>query len=96
MSQISKTDIEHVARLARLKLNNADEDKFTKEISEVLTYIDELGELKEKEVEPISQIAGLANVTRIDKITNENNREKLLANVPETKDNYIKVKQVFE
>jgi aspartyl-tRNA(Asn)/glutamyl-tRNA(Gln) amidotransferase subunit C len=96
MSQISKTDIEHVARLARLKLNGAEEEKFTKEIGEILNYIDELGELKEKDVEPISQIAGLTNVTRKDEVSNSGDRENLLQNAPAQHNGYIKVKQVFE
>ena len=96
MSKIEKADIEHVAQLARLKLNETEEQKFTQEIGEILNYVDELGQIQEKDVEPISQISGLKNVARPDEITNANDRDNLLSNTPEKNDGYIKVKQVFK
>ena len=89
-------EIEHIAKLARLKLNDSEEVKFTQEIGAILNYIDELEELKNEEIEPISQIANLKNITRQDEITNQNNRENLLSNAPEKNNGFIKVKQVFE
>ena len=95
MSQISKTDVEHVAELARLKLTEEEKQKFTQELGEILNYINELDELKDEKIEPISQIGGLENITRADEITNKPNRENLLKNAPAQKDGYIKVKQIF-
>ena len=96
MAQISKTDVEHVAELARLKLTEEEKEKFTQELGEILSYIDELAELKDEKIEPISQIGGLENIVRKDEITNKNNREDLLSNAPTQHDGYIKVKQIFE
>ncbi len=96
MAQISKTDVEHVAQLARLNLTKIEEEKFTQELGEILNYIDELNELDLTKIKSVSQISGLENIVREDKITNENNREKLLTNAPSQEKGYIKVKQVFE
>ena len=96
ISSMSDFDIEHVARLARLKLNETEKQKFTQEIGEILNYVDQLEKTDTSGVTSVTQISGLENVVREDKIANDNNREKLLANAPEQKDGYIVVKKVFE
>ena len=95
MSQITKTDVEHVAELARLKLTEEEKQKFTQELGDILNYINELDELKDEEIEPISQIGGLENIVRADEITNKSDRDNLLKNVPAQERGFIKVKQVF-
>lgn len=96
MAQITKTDVEHVATLARLELTETEKDKFTPEIGAVLNYVEELNLTATSEVAVVSQISGLSNIARPDEITNENNREKLLSNAPEQENGFIKVKKVFE
>ncbi|MEI6040599.1 MAG: Asp-tRNA(Asn)/Glu-tRNA(Gln) amidotransferase subunit GatC [Candidatus Berkelbacteria bacterium] len=96
MSNISNADVEHVARLARLKLTDEEKNKFTHELGEVLNYIDEINETDTAQIEAVSQISGLSSITRSDDVTNSSNREKLLINAPAQHDGAIKVKQVFE
>lgn len=93
---ISKQDIEHTAKLARIEIDESDIDKFTQEIGEILNYVDDLNQTDTSNVAVVSQISDLANIARTDEITNENCREKMLENAPEQKDGFIKVKKVFE
>jgi len=93
---ISKDDLEHVVRLARLDLADAEKDKYTQDLGEILSYADELNQTSTSGVEVVSQIAGLLNIARADEITNTNIREKLLENAPAQQDGFIKVKKVFE
>jgi aspartyl-tRNA(Asn)/glutamyl-tRNA(Gln) amidotransferase subunit C len=93
---ISKDDLEHVVRLARLDLADAEKDKYTQDLGEILSYADELNQTSTSGLEVVSQIAGLSSIARADEITNTNIREKLLENAPAQQDGFIKVKKVFE
>jgi len=96
MAEISTAEVERVARLARLELTENEKQKLTQDMGEILDYIGELNQAETKNIEPISQISGLSNIARADEITNENQRDQMLQNAPETKDGFIKVKKVFE
>ena len=60
--KLSKQDIKHIANLARLELSEKELDKYGKQLSDVLGYIDQLQEVDTKGVEPTAQVTGLTNV----------------------------------
>ena len=62
-------DIEHVAKLARLRLNDAEMEKFSKQMGTIISYIEKLNELDTRNVEPTAHILGLNNVFRKDAAT---------------------------
>src|SRR5258708_30836431 len=59
-------DIEHVAKLANLPLDEKHLEILGKQLTETLLYIDRLNEIPTEKVEPTSQGTGLTNVTRDD------------------------------
>ena len=59
-------DIEHLAKLARLKLTDAEKELFSKQMGTVIKYIEKLSELDTKNVEPTAHVLGLNNVFRED------------------------------
>ena len=59
-------DIEHVAKLARLKLTDAEKEKFSKQMGTIIEYIEKLNELDTKNVEPTAHVLGLNTVFRED------------------------------
>ena len=61
-------DIEHVAKLARLKLTDAEKELFSKQMGTVIKYIEKLSELDTKNVEPTAHVLGLNNVFRDDAV----------------------------
>jgi len=63
-------DIEHVAKLARLKLTDAEKKRFSKQMGTIIKYIEKLNELDTKNVEPTAHVLGLENVFRNDIATN--------------------------
>lgn len=93
---ISKQDVEHVAKLARIKLTENEKSKYTQELSRILAYVDELNEVDTAGIEPMAQISGLKNIGRADEITNPKDRQNLLRNAPAKDKGFIKVKKVFE
>jgi len=98
MANLTKADVEHVAKLAHLTVSKAEITKFQKQLSEVVSYIDELSEIPTDNVEPTSQTTGLINVTRVDEVKSEQTltQEDVLSGSDETYNGYFKVPYVFE
>ncbi|MEI6597066.1 MAG: Asp-tRNA(Asn)/Glu-tRNA(Gln) amidotransferase subunit GatC [bacterium] len=96
--QLSKDEIQHIAKLARLELTEAELKKYGGQLSAVLNYIDQLKEVNVKGVEPTAQVTGLENVLRSDEIKNwdEKEIETALKDAPEREDRFIKVKRIIE
>ena len=96
--QLSKSEIQHIAKLARLDLTEAELEKYGGQLSNVLSYIDQLKEVDVKGVEPTAQVTGLGNVLREDKVEDWDKAEieAALADAPEKEGRFIKVKRVIE
>jgi len=92
---ISRDDIKHCAKLARIELTEAEEEKFTNQLSSILGYFEKLNELDLEGVEPIYQVTGQKNIFREDEVTNASRAEDMLRNAPEKEKGFIKVKSVF-
>lgn len=90
-------DVKHIAKLARLGLTKKEEQKFEKELSSILSFVEKLQEVKTDKIEPTAQISGLENIVREDegKSRSDEERKKLLELAPEKKDDHIKVKTVL-
>lgn len=97
MEKISTEDVEKLARLARLGLQEDEKAVLAVQMTEVLGYVEQLDEVDIDGVEPTSQVAGLKNIYIADKKQRcDIPREELLANAPEKEDGFIKVKPVLE
>ena len=94
---ISKEEVKHIAKLARLGLTEKEIEKFQGELSPVLDYIEKLKEVDISEVEPTSHSVLVENVMRQDGINEKckMKNEKLMALTPDKKDNYLKVKSIL-
>lgn len=66
MTQLTQEQVRHVAKLARLKLSDEEVGKFSKQLSAVFEYMEELNEVDTEGVVPTAQTTGLENVTRED------------------------------
>lgn len=94
--KLTKQQVHHVAKLARLGLSDAEIEKFQVQLSAILEYVEQLNEVNTDGVEPTAQVTGLANVTRQDVPRSFSIPEKLLACSPlPISENQIKVKPVF-
>ena len=96
MSKLSKDDILKLARLARLRLSEAEVEKYQKELSAILEYVAHLDAVDTTGLEPTSQVTGLTNVARKDEVIDYNMTQKqLLQNVPLTQGDLIKVRRML-
>ena len=93
---ITKKEVEYVARLARLKLTEEEKEKYTKQLADILKYINKLNELDTEKVEPTSHVLRLSNVFREDRVRPSLKQEEILANAPQVESKHFKVKKVIE
>lgn len=92
---ISKDEIKHIAGLARIGMDERDIEKYSKELSAVLDWVEQLKKVDVEGVEPTAHITGMFDVTREDRAREFRNREEITKLFPESKDGYDKVKAVL-
>lgn len=95
---ISKEEVKHTAKLARLGMAEADIERFQKDLSSVLEYVEKLKKVDVSKTMPTSHPFEIENATRPDVENPELKTQnlKLLELAPETKDGYIKVKSILK
>lgn len=91
-----KINVPHIAKLANLTLEPEEEEKFEKQLSEILTYVEKLKEVDTKNVEITSQVTGLENVVRKDETKPSLPQEDALSNAKSQHNGLIKVKAILE
>jgi len=92
---LTKEEVIKIAQLARIALTDAEVEKFQKELSTVLNYVEELKQVNVDGLEEVSQVTGLVNVQREDKIVESAHKEEIFKNAPEMKDGFYKVKAIL-
>lgn len=96
MTQISRSDVQHLAQLSSLQLETNEIDDLQADIQNILGYVEQLGELNTDGVEPTYQVTGLSNVWRDDVVIESAvSREGLLALPSEQVNHQIKVPKVL-
>ena len=91
---ITVKDVEHVAKLARLELTETEKEKFTKQLGDVLKYVEQMNEVDTTNVKPMAHAFDIVNVMREDKVVKEVTREELLKNAPEEEDGFFRVPKI--
>ena len=94
--KITKQEVEHVAKLARLELSEQEKEKLTDQLSNILTYVEKLNELDTTGVEPTAHVLDINNVMRDDVAGVSLPQEKALANAPEKAAGHYKVPKIIE
>ena len=87
---ITIKDVEHVAKLARLELTEDEKELYTKQLGDVLKYVDQMNEVDTTNVKPMSHAIDFVNVMREDKVVYEQTKEELMANAPEEENGFFK------
>lgn len=93
---IDKNLVQHVAHLAKLEFNEADLEKFTKQLAEIIQMEDELAQVDTTNVKPTTHISRQKTTFRADDNQVTNSHDELLKNVPEQKDGLIKVPAILD
>jgi aspartyl-tRNA(Asn)/glutamyl-tRNA(Gln) amidotransferase subunit C len=92
---IDEKEVRHIASLARIGLSEKEVKKYSKELSAVLDWVDELKKVDIKGIKPTAHITGMDSISREDDQKQFENKEGIIRLFPEEKNGYDKVKSVL-
>ena len=94
--EITKQDVEKVAKLARLDVSPTETEAFARQLSQILTHVEQLNRYSTDGVEPTSTVLGQVNVFRDDAVTPSLSVDQALANAPEREADGFCVPKIIE
>ncbi len=93
---LQKSDVEKIAHLARLSINEDDIPTYTDNLSNILTLVDQLNAVNTDGITPMAHPQDTAQRLREDIVTEVDQRDHLLENAPKTADGLFLVPKVIE
>ncbi len=93
---LSRDEVLHVARLARLHLTEEELERMRAQLDAILAYVDKLRELDVEGVEPTSHAVPLVDVMRDDTLAPCLPQEAALANAPDRDGEFFRVPRIIE
>lgn len=94
--KVTREDVENVALLSRLSIDEKDMDKNIQELSDFLEYVDRLQQVDTENVAPTAHVLPIQNVFREDVVKPSLNRDLALSNAPEQENGYFRVPKIVE
>ena len=95
-SSLDETAVRHVARLARLKITDAEAALFASQLSKVLEYVEQLNEVDTRNVPPTAHALPVSNVFREDVVRDSLTTNQALHNAPDSHDGFFRVPKVLD
>lgn len=92
---INTKEIEYIAQLTNLEIDEADIQELTGQIKVILEYINILGEIEANNISASTLTSLVRNVFREDELKSSMGREKALANAPEREEDLFKVPKIM-
>ncbi|MSQ61064.1 MAG: Asp-tRNA(Asn)/Glu-tRNA(Gln) amidotransferase subunit GatC [Dehalococcoidia bacterium] len=93
---LTRDQVLHIAKLARMGVEEAEIEKFQRQLSQILDHFARLSEVDTENVPPTAYAVPLQNVARDDEPRQSYDRDKVLANAPMAEDGYFRVRAVLE
>ena len=94
--KLSREEVLHISRLARVGVSDEDVDKMREQLSNILENFEILREVNTDGVPPTAQSIALLNVTREDRVAPSLPQTDVLANAPRQEAEFLKVNAVLE
>ena len=96
MANISHKEVEHVAKLARLDLTEPEKALFGEQLSQILTFVEQLQEVPTEGIPPTASVAEQKSVLREDIPHEGFSQEQALSNAPEASEGFFVVPKIIE
>ena len=93
---LDKEKIKHVAKLARISVNEDKVNSLTKDLNSIFRFIEQLNELNTDQVEPLTSILNQSLRSRKDEVNDGKIREKIFKNSPKNNEEFFVVPKVVE
>ncbi len=93
---VDAATVKRIGRLARIRVEDAEVEKYQNEINAILGFVEQLGEVDVAGVEPMTSVTPMQLRRRNDVVTDGGYPEKVVANAPVSEDNFFMVPKVIE
>jgi len=93
---LSKEQVEYIATLARLKLQDDEIADVVEKLSNIVDFVDQLQAAPTDDVVPMAHPLNMAQRLRADEITESDQRDQVQKNAPSVEDGYYLVPRVIE
>lgn len=93
---LTPEQVRHIARLARLGIEDSEVDRFAGQLSEILDYFERLKQVDTEDVPPTAHTLPLHNIFRDDQTAPSMDPDQTLANAPQREEDYFRVRAVLE
>lgn len=94
--QINEATVRHIARLARIRVSDAEAAQLEGELSGILDWVEQLGEVDTEGVEPMTRVVAMTMKARDDAVTDGGKPDDIVQNAPEADDHFFVVPKVVE
>ncbi len=95
MTQISKNEVEHVAQLAKLDLTEPEKTLFGEQLSQILTFVEQLQDVSTEGIPPTASVADQEIFLREDIAREGLSQEQTLKNSPDTSEGFFVVPKII-
>ena len=85
-----------VAKLARIKVEEADLPALAQDFNRILGFVEQLNEVDVEGVEPMTSVTPMRLKRRVDAVTDGDQQDKVLANAPDAREGFFAVPKVVE
>ena len=92
---LTRDDVVHVAKLARLALTDSEIDRYTSDLAGILGHAEDVASLDTAGVEPTAHPLPLVNVLRPDVVRPSLDRDEVLACAPSTDQHQFRVPSIL-
>lgn len=93
---VDAATVKRIGRLARIRVEENEVEKYQGEINAILGFVEQLGEVNVEGVEPMTSVTPMQLRRRDDVVTDGGYPEKVVSNAPLTEDNFFMVPKVIE
>jgi aspartyl-tRNA(Asn)/glutamyl-tRNA(Gln) amidotransferase subunit C len=94
--QVDEATVRRIARLARIKVSDAEAKALEKELSGIFEWIKQLDEVDTDAVEPMTRVVAMTLKKRRDEVTDGGIADEVVANAPAADDHFFLVPKVVE
>ena len=93
---MDKETVATISYLSRLAFDKENEEKITKDLENIIDFVDQLDGVDTSDIEPLKSPLEKIAKTRADQITAKNRKEQFLKNAPDANEDYFLVPRVVE
>jgi len=93
---IDKDTVKHIAKLARISLDEKKINSLSKDLSSIMKFVEKLNELNTDKISPLTSIINASLRTRKDEIKDGKIRDQILKNSPDENEEFFVVPKVVE